>query len=276
MRCHMCWFVLTLLVTGSSARAAEPLVAYDNFNPRNSNPPRTYLVRGIDPVRWRPVQSGERLDSTRQLASTRLHVMQRASAGRGTYGYSFTNAPLWSPPSPPVNVTRVSARSCTGDVSSPVAEAGALLTGHFFSAATATAGSALDDVVATVQATRQSGSGDPTGTLRVRGVVQRCLDSECTTRQDLGSLELGTVLEGSGVNLRVQWDAANHRFIFQREMEQEVYVSYTVPDVQAPGRQDKAVLVSHTIPACDNPAHKPLGYVNAYFTQVMVNASAAP
>ena len=75
--------------------------------------------------------------------------------------------------------------------------------------------------------------------------------------------------------LRVQWDRDNHRFIFQRDDNAEVFAPYTVSDSAPPGIQVKLLDALHLVPNC-TATPRPMAFIEALFDDVMVNASAAP
>ncbi|MFY1826060.1 hypothetical protein ACN47A_09115 [Myxococcus fulvus] len=266
--------VLALLL-GGTAHAVEPMVPYDNFNPSEPNPPRATRVRGIDPARWLDVQTGGRQLAVRELAFTRLRLTSRANTGTGRYGLRFSQPSAVTAIEAKVRVNNARSTGCElpqGGVSQGAAE----LSGHFFNAATPSRASAKDDVTASLRVV--SRSTDPLGSqdLRVEALVERCQDAACTARSSLFTADLGQVHQGEQLRLRVQWDAANDRFVFQRDSQPEVYGAYTVTDTQAPGIAHKELVVTHVVPTCARGSPSPLAYVNAYFHDVGVNQSAAP
>ncbi|RYZ44060.1 MAG: hypothetical protein EOO71_00895 [Myxococcaceae bacterium] len=263
------------LVLGGTAQAVEPMVPYDNFNPLKSNPPRATKVRGIDPARWEHEQTGSRLESVRELAFTRLRLMSRSDTGASRLGLFFAQSSAVTALSAKVRMNNARSTGCTTP-GAPVAQSAAELTGHFFNTRGATGRNLQDDVLAAIRTV--SRSTDPVGSqdLRVEAVVERCTNASCSTRAQLFAADLGLVHQGEQATLRVQWDAANHRFVFQRDTQPEVYGAYTVTDTHPPGNPAKALLVTHELPGCASGTPAPLGYANAYFHDVFVNASAAP
>ncbi|MBZ4401235.1 hypothetical protein [Myxococcus sp. AS-1-15] len=260
---------------GGAAHAVEPMVPYDNFNPSESNPPRATKVRGIDPARWVDVQTGSRQQAVRELAFTRLRLASRANTGTGRYGLRFIQPSAVTAIEAKVRVNNARSTGCElsqGGISQGAAE----LSGHFFNAATPSRASAKDDVTASIRVV--SRSTDPLGSqdLRVEAHIERCHDASCTARGSLFTADLGQVHQGEQTRLRVQWDAANDRFVFQRDSQPEVFGAYTVTDTQAPGIASKELVVSHSVPTCARGSPSPLAYVNAYFHDVGVNQSAAP
>ncbi|MCY1044941.1 hypothetical protein OV208_26730 [Corallococcus sp. bb12-1] len=263
------------LLLGGTAHAVEALVPYDNFNPMEPNPPRATKIRGIDPARWVDVQTGSRVDSVRELAFTRLRLMSRADTGTGRFGLRFTHPEQVTAIAAKVRVNNARSTGCV-DPRSPPARSTTELTGRFFNAGLPSRGSAYDDVTASIRVV--SRSTDPRGSneLRVEAVIEQCRDTTCTGRTQLFATDLGLVHQGEQASLRVQWDADNDRFVFQRDAQPEVYGPYTVSDTHAPGAADKALVVTHALPTCASGTPLPRGYANAYFHDVLVNTSAAP
>ncbi|NTX52889.1 hypothetical protein [Myxococcus sp. CA039A] len=268
--------VLALLLGGTAtAHAVEPMVPYDNFNPTESNPPRATKVRGIDPARWVSQESGSRQQALRELAFTRLRLMSRANTGTGRYGLRFTQPSTVTAIEAKVRVNNARSTGCSVSRFG-VAHGTAELSGHFFNASTPGRGSARDDITAAIRIV--SRSTDPVGSqeLRVEAAIERCRDASCTERSSLFTADLGLIHQGEQVRLRVQWDAVNDRFVFQRDTQPEVHGAYTVADTQAPGVSNKELVVTHALPTCASGSPSPLGYVNAYFHDVLVNEAAAP
>ncbi|MCP3100486.1 hypothetical protein LZ198_16580 [Myxococcus sp. K15C18031901] len=266
--------VLVLLL-GGTAHAVEPMVPYDNFNPTESDPPRATKVRGIDPARWASEQTGTRQQELRALAFTRLRLLSRANSGTGRYGLHFIQPSAVTAIEAKVRVNNARSTGCEAP-GIGVSEGAAELSGHFFNSSTPSRGSAKDDITASIRIV--SRSTDPVGSqlLRVEALIERCRDSTCTARNSLFTADLGPVHQGELARLRVQWDAANDRFVFQRDSQPEVYGAYTVTDTRAPGIANKELVVTHSLPTCTSGSPSPLGYVNAYFHDVWVNSSAAP
>jgi hypothetical protein len=73
----------------------------------------------------------------------------------------------------------------------------------------------------------------------------------------------------------MQWDQANHRFIFQRDHQAEVYVDYAVPDVQRSLFPFKRVELAHEVPNCTT-APRANAFMELLVDKVLVNQSAVP
>ena len=75
------------------------------------------------------------------------------------------------------------------------------------------------------------------------------------------------------MRLRVQWDRDNHRFIFQRDDDPEVFASYTMSDSAPPAIPAKSLDALHFVPNCQTTP-RPMAFIEAWFDDVMVNESA--
>ena len=263
------------LVLGGTAQAVEPMVPYDNFNPTEPNPSRPTKIRGIDPARWVDLQSGAPLESIRELAFTRLRLMSRSDTA-GSIGLLFAHSSSVTAIAAKVRMNNARTTGYTAP-GAPAAESTAELTGHFFNTRTGVPSkNQQDDILAAIRTV--SRSTDPLGSqlLRVEAIIERCTNASCSTRARLFAADLGQVHQGEQAALRVQWDVANHRFVFQRDAQPEVYGAYTVTDTHPPANPGKALVVTHNPPTYLSGAPAPLGYANAYFHDVFVNESAAP
>src|SRR5262249_1622653 len=96
----------------------------------------------------------------------------------------------------------------------------------------------------------------------------------CKASTWLHSRMLGPVRRREMATLRVQWDGDNHRFIFQRDDDLEVFAPYTLSDTAPPGRQRKGLRIVYEVANCTPPSH-PVAFIEALFNNVLVNASAA-
>ena len=290
MRRHVLCVLSALLLLGSwhLAEAVEPLKAYDSFE-----------VGPISPNRWDGISFGDNIfaaannlyegnrtivvDPLGVVGNLRnLRILNRSygttgdNTGKtfGSYGLNFKN---------PGTVTAIRARvkaltnplsrGCSLNPSNDTsAQAG--LVGIFFNAATPTTG-AIDGVLAVVGVERGSNSADPANVLQARAFVSQCLDADCLNDVVLGSVSLGTVTVGQWVRLLVQWDQANHRFIFQRDSQAQQFVPYTVSDTTPPGLPLKRISVNNFVLHCTDTV-RPVASMNALFDNVAVNQSALP
>jgi hypothetical protein len=134
----------------------------------------------------------------------------------------------------------------------------------------------VNDVWVSVRAVRFSNSTDPPGVLRVQGVVLHCQDPVCATYTSLFAGDLGTLAKKQAATLRVEWDPANHRFIFTRDGLSSVGYVYTVPDAARGGFVDVKRLDANLALANCATEPRPTALMDALFDDVYVNESAAP
>ena len=73
--------------------------------------------------------------------------------------------------------------------------------------------------------------------------------------------------------LRVQWDRDNHRFIFQRDDDLEVFAPYTLSDTAAPRGRRKGLRIVYGAATCTTS--RPEAFIEALFGDVFVNEAAA-
>ncbi len=258
-----------------SGNAAERLVPYDDFNATQIDPDKWF---GIE---YGPEPRGPSTEAIRQIQDSRLRLVYRAHGGtvsdsgmsRNELGLAFHNSAAVTAIKATVQVTDVAATSCPGNPETT--DAGAMLAGRFFSAAPSTPGGEMGDMTAAIAVIRGSDFTDPPDVLRVRCGVFHCRNADCTAFSELHSQDLGPVKLGEMVRLRVQWDRANHRFIFQRDDAPEVLAPYTVSDSAPPGIQIKWLDALHFVPNC-TATPRPMAFIEALFDDVMVNESAAP
>src|SRR5215510_5112685 len=105
-------------------------------------------------------------------------------------------------------------------------EAVTFLGGSFFNTAIPTPGSDMHDVWAAIGLVRDSDMRLPPDVLIAISLVAQCTAATtetCTDSTWLHSRGLVRVKRGEKVTLRVQWDRDNHRFIFQRDEDLEVF-----------------------------------------------------
>lgn len=263
--------VLSLCLTSLPVPALEPLVLYDDFS-----------AKLIDPDKWFGGGGGFLCEEAiRQTQGGRLRLLCRSygktDSDTGTSGCSltlnFSKPAVVTAIAATIQVKKVQAAGCAIP-GSAVADIRALLHGSFFNAGTPTPGSSVNDVRATLRLDRASSSTDPPNVLRVQARAFQCTNDTCSTSTSLGFKDLGPVTSGDIVKLRLQWHSDNNRFIFQRDVQPEVFLSYSVPDTAPPSNQFKYLGVLKDVPNC-TATPRPVGFMDAFFDDVMVNQSAA-
>jgi hypothetical protein len=271
---------LLLVGTWGLGQAVELLKPYDDFQLGPVNPDkwvgaefgsavreaaRTIILDPLDPL-------GRNL---RIFARSYGENNSNAGTSLGAFDFAFRF---------PSTITAIRARmqvrsiTSTGCPSNPAPTLAIVDTfGYFFNAGTPIPGSHVDDVFATVGVQRVSNSTDPPGVLRVIGIVVHCHNVDCSNSTFLGltGTSLGTVTTGQWVKLLMQWDQANHQFIFQRGALPPVMVPYLVSDTAELGIQSKDLEVVQIVANCTGTP-RPVGRVDALFDNVFVNESAQP
>jgi len=176
---------------------------------------------------------------------------------------------------------QVRSYKSTGCLGNPTpTTASAQVFGFFFNAGTPSSGSAIDDVIAGVRLRRDSDSPDGPDVLRVHSFVVQCSDADCVNSTFLGGGDLGTATTGQWVTVLVRWEKGLHRFIFQRDTQTPLIVSYQagglfVADTAGPGMKHKSVGSNHFVANC-TATPRPVGKVDAFFDNVFINLNAVP
>ena len=272
-----CLIVLLAGLLSIPVQAQEPFVLYDDFAGTSIDVNKWfgYEVRIGNPVI---------LENVRMIKGRYLYMAAGAygdqdsgsASGAATRLY-FNEGDLVTAIKARVSVDQVSAEGCSTNLN--VTQARVRLSGYFFNTtADPTPGSRFNDVYAYIYIERRSDSTENPNILHVRGWVTKCTDSDCTSSSPLFNQDLGTVRLGRFVEISIQWDQPNHRFIFQLDNNQPVYADYTdiVTDTSPPGSaNDKRIEVFHNLPNCIPDAEpRPMGMMGVYFDKVYVNQSA--
>ena len=111
--------------------------------------------------------------------------------------------------------------------------------------------------------------------LRINAGVLLCSNAQCSGGTTLVGGPLGTVAAGVAVTIRVQWEPANDRFVFQRGNRAELLAPYTVSDVAPAGNPNKILAVNTSVPNC-TVTPRPTTVMSASFDDVFLNVSAIP
>jgi hypothetical protein len=266
-------FSLALLV--GPANALEPFVLYDNFH-----------TIFLDPDKWIGSESNTGvliLENSRENDWGRLHFRSRiyggtaSDSGRGFGGTRlvFTEADKVTAIKAKVQVIYVEAKGCA--TNPQYTRAAVRLVGYFFNTGIPTPGSGVNDVLASVSVQRQSDSTDKPNLLKVVASVVKCLNSNCTDADPIGSVDLGTTALWWTVPVSIQWDKDNHQFIFQLDRYPKTYIPYyDLPDTSPPGLQNnKRIEVQGLLPNCTGEP-QPVAFIDVFLDDVLVNQGAAP
>ena len=235
-----CLAAAIVLLAHGLAHSAEPLVRYDTFK-----------APGINATRWVETDNAR----TATAGALRLSKTTQGAIG-GDNGYAFELQPLTFANSnavtaiaADVTIEAVAATAC--EANSVIGSSKLRIGGGFFNIATATPGSALNDVVAQVTVGRSSNSADAEGELRVNGAVALCLSADCGNQKVIGApVDLGIATVGTTTRLSVQLDRTLKTFVFQRDDGAAVQVPYTNNDAAEAGLPAKTLSVRNLAPNC--------------------------
>jgi hypothetical protein len=280
-----CALVIVAVLATLSASAQVPPVVYDKFEGKVLNPDDWFGKEGSDPgvfalESWRQIKveplfgfrgldmanrsyASEGSDTGNSAAYTRLHFAD------GTNVTSIQATVL---------VKKIQATGC--DTNAFATFPRARIGGGFFNAGAVapTPGNQTNDVFAFVGAGRPIDSTNSSNVLSLEGRVFLCNDSTCSTNTVIGSADLGTAKVNQKTKLRITWDPANNRFLFQKGKGAEVFVEYSQADDFAPGTSNggnKRLEIYHQIANCTS-APRPVAYMEVFFDDIKVNAVGVP
>lgn len=270
----VCCSIATLMVLLSvSAHAQSSLVLYDDFS-----------APLLDPARWFGTEPGQttgleavRVRSINQDNNTgQLHLAYRSYGSThfdgGTQGaflsLFFTNPANVTAVQATVQVNKLMAIGCATPNSAPTS-ARAQITGRFFN--TGTPVNDIGDVAATIEISQFSNET----VLRVSADVFQCTVTPCSQGTSFGHLDFGTFTVGGSARLLIQWDQPHHQFIFQRDNRPLAFVPYTVSDKAPPFGQFKTLDIFTDVANC-TASPRPVGFADAFYSNVFINASAVP
>jgi hypothetical protein len=285
MKSHILQLLVLVLLVGTwgFAEALEPLKPYDNFEQALINPDKWIGSQFEAPPRF----GGSFLELVRKTTQEEHHLrILNRSVGHtffnGGISLSLFRLGFTRPDSITAIRSRVQVRNaestgCPDTLNPSPTLATAQIFGFFFNTGTPTPESGgFLDVIAGVQVQRRSNSLDPPDILEISYFVEHCSDFDCVVTTPLGGGSLGTVKKGEWVRLLLQWDSAQHRFIFQRDTQPQKFVTYQgISDTAAPGIQLKTLGADNFIANCTS-FPRPVGVLDALFDNVFVNQSALP
>jgi len=259
--------VVSVILAGVLAHAVEPLVLYDDFS-----------AAQIDAGKWVREEEGAGTKPSVQLQDNRLRLLNRSygktDSDKGQDGgglfLSFPNLAAVTAIKATVQVKDVGTTGCPGN--SEATRVSTFLGGPFFSAATPTAGSVLRNVWALIGIVRGSDMTTLTEVLSVVSRVGQCTNADCKESTWLHSRYLGSIKRGEMATLRLQWDQDNHRFIFQRDDDPEVFAPYTLADTAPPWGRRKGLRIVYGAANCTTIRSE--AFMEAFFGDVFVNESA--
>lgn len=154
------------------------------------------------------------------------------------------------------------------------------LGGAFFNSTpiTGTVSDQTNDVQAYIALVRRGDSQDPPGVFSIEGSILRCTNGDCstsvivTTDPPTNPITLGTVSVKKKILLRLEWDSANHQFVFrQGKKASPVALTYSPRENHPPFAQNggfKRLEVRHALANCT--AGPTRGWARAYFDNFYV------
>lgn len=273
-----CIVVVALVLLGSGGfspvQALEPLVPYDNFS-----------AKTIDPIRWvglgpdLDVREVERVVNGKSLMLThRAYANTLSDTGDtgGVVGLAFWSFDVTGAQFT-VAAKKVEVTDCSPSRQLETTRTGAGFRGRFFSTQASGPGDQTGDVEVAIDISKVGGpnSGPNEFPLRVTAFYQRCDNATCGARTTLAFHELGAIGLGDETILTVQWDQANHQFIFKRDLVSQVVSPYTVSDIHPSSIRGGLLGLGRVVANCTT-SPRPTVYVEATFKKVLVNLSAAP
>jgi hypothetical protein len=255
------------------AYAVEPFALYDNFS-----------APTIDPVKWAGAEfNGDGTEASRRIdtALGELRVTYRAFGDTtSNSGRTYSGQLLFLRKNPAaimalqaqVAALAAQATPCAGNPATALTRAGGFHAA-FFNTATPTPGSAVNDVRALLFLSRLP-TELASSAVHVVAQVFRCKDQACVQVDALKQSDLGTVPLGQLVQLQLEWDKPNHRFLFQRGANPKVAISYApLSDTAAPGNGLRLLEVGHFVENCTTTP-RPVGFADVAVDTVKVNQSA--
>lgn len=137
-------------------------------------------------------------------------------------------------------------------------------------------GSAVNDIFAATEFLHRS--IDPANRLRLRAVVFRCGNADCSGGTLLFARTTHAVyVPGHVVTVLLQWDPPANRFYFRGTGYPALMLSfaYTLPDNLPPGNAlaKKRVEVNHAVANC-TASPRPVAYMRALVDNIFVNGAA--
>jgi hypothetical protein len=275
-----CTVVLMVMLAGICAQAQGTLVPYDKFESKLLNPDLWFGSVSTS-------TGGSHLESATQIKTEPTYGMGVDLLHRG-YGSTdsnslravtrnrlyFSDGTGITTIQGTVQVKKVQATGCLPANPNPT-DVQARMGGFFFNTVTTTPGDSTNDVGAFIVLRRRSNSTDASNVLEVVGYAIQCTIDDCSTSDPVGSEQsLGTARVGQRIKLRITWDQAGNRFVFQKGKSPEVPLGYSLTDTFAPGSANggaKRLDIQEIVANCTTQP-RPVGYMEVYFDNVYVNA----
>jgi hypothetical protein len=279
----LCGLVVVAVLASTPASAQVGI--YDNFETKVLSPDKWFGREGSD-TGVSILESGRLILKDSATGNRFLGIFNRSYASEGSdsgYSTAYTRL-LFADGS---NVTTIQANVLVAKVQATGCNTNAFATsprlrigGMFFNTGTPTAGDSTNDVWSFISVGRAIDSTNPANVLDIYGKVYICGDASCSGANLtlIGEQLVGTIKVDKKTKVRITWDQANKRFVFQKGSGAEVYIPYTQSDTNPPGTPNggnKRFEVQYQIANCTS-APRPMAYMEAFFDNIKVNASAVP
>jgi hypothetical protein len=258
------------LIAATAAPQVAALTLYDDFS-----------GVGLSPFRWVGGESSQagagNLETRRAVASGVLRIEAKTySDNNHPVGLGHGESHLTFVRSADINDIRATVTMRTAAVNAcpennAVSSVSARVEGEFFNAGGNLAGSRFNDVVAGVMLYRLSNATDATGVLRAVGYYGLCDDETCSSSTQVDAVSLDTTgLVNTAAVLEIRWDAANHRFVFQKDSGTLATLTYALTDTRAAQNAGKRLQITNDVANCVSA--KTFVYGGADFDNVSTNA----
>jgi hypothetical protein len=259
----------------SPVQALEPLVPYDKFHGKSIDPTRWVGYGGAD-LNVREVERVVKGKSLRLANRAYANTLSDAGEIGGGFGLAFWSFDVTGAQFT-VAAQKLDVTDCSPSRASETTRAGAGFRGKFFSTVAKGPGDQTGDVDVAIGIEKDGGpnSGPNERPLRVIAFYSRCDDATCGAFTVLAYHELGPIGLGDATILTVQWDQANHQFIFKRDLFSQVVSPYTVSDSNPPSIRGGLLVLGRVVANCTT-LPRPTVDVEATFDNVLINQSAAP
>lgn len=276
----LCFLVMVAICAAIPGPASAQLVPYDDFQTKLLNPDKWFGKEssdsGIDILESRRQTKNEPIYGFKGLnIVNRSYASGESDTGRSSSSNRlvFDDGSFIKTIQSIVLVKKFEETACATNVSAT--EPRVRIGGMFFNTGASTPGDSTNDINAFIIVGRPSDATDlAAGEFKIYAKVNICNDPECGSSTELGSVDIGTVMVNKKAKLRISWDPANNRFVFQNRRAAEVYITYAVPVGSAPGTShggNKRLEVHHLIPNCTT-APRPVSFMEAFFDNIMIEA----
>jgi hypothetical protein len=271
----MGFLLLTCLVTLATAQpasaAASNWVLYDDF------------TSGIiDPTKWNGLEEGNSIGRETQRTATggKLTLLERC------YGYTnsnagvpyeqqklyFANGPNTKAIKATVKPVKFEAIGCADNTASTWAAA--RIMGYFFNTSLTSPTSGTNDVHALIGIFHDSSLNQDEDNATIKAMVRQCTDNNCNTANIMYEKTLGSIKIGQQAVLSMEWDHANHKFIFMlnKKIFSYKYNSASYPDNFPSYWKGKRLEASAQVANCivTPEMQRPTGLMQATFDDVYI------